>query len=1111
MTEESTTSHSLAALHMHLGLTTEGIALDIAPASLPGDLNPWLLDLCVIRVDTLGHWDRVPRSHDWENLLPLLRPGEELLWLVDYRRGTSRPFTVRLALRFNNPVMVDRSELQTRESRFRAIVGQLRRQAFPESTVVDASPAEAWALFSGEDLGSTLCVTGIPSPKHLADDEQYEARTGDRANFQSLNDVVEAFLHLPAFRLTFVVGRVGDGQLAEEFGRVSTLRNHVHPLVKAQAAKAEQVALSWQEQRTEGEIVGSSREEQDNLLARLGRGLGTLLFGSRADGTPSGFLWERAPASRTASNTSTRSEGSGVQRSAGRTETVERLDSALDLVDQSLERYAENLYSARATGAYRAACFVQAHRTHANLLADSVRGVLSGARSKDRPVTTFPIHGEANALFRGNRPTLDLLAPAAPVLTDLQACQYLLLPEAELPGVRMHRSVFLGRNAAPDVVAGADASTRVRLGRFAFTGEQEDSFVEIDAMDLHSHVLVCGTTGSGKTRRVLSILNGLAGLGDDVRIIVVETAKRTYREEFCRSPGNPPHIYTLGDATATPLRVNPFYFEPGTSLKRHVSVVADALAELMPTEALIGPKMREAVERVFLDLGWDIESGAWQGTGSPRHPTVIEFVHALRKIAEALNYGREVNANYRGALEGRARIFLDATFQDIFSHDGNRDLESLFDRDTIIEMEGLPSSEIDIPAFMLSILVERLRSHQLRNRSRRWLLVIEEAHNVLPRSSEEAKGAKESDGAHTLLKNLVRLLQEGREMGIGVMVVDQSPTMLARGVLKNTNTKVVMRLEDASEIAEMGQVLGLEEGSWSDLGVLRSGEAIVKASYMAQPVKSARYSAEELPKRVAREPAAIRIPPAYEALERAWSDALAGRGPLPDARWWREVRRRACGSDEVVRFGLGRALLREWTGAVANRARSLLGGFQGLASKDLLGLARSLHSRARGERAAALLIPLERRILAALADLSWVVERPDPEAVGLAAELLSARRGGPSIVAWRSRLGPIVLARPHRAAGVGAALRQACLDDGDAELGPAIRLITARLFLQEHPAIALANDALRLDDAVAAVVDELLTPWPETPGSVWDTLASGIAKVITTYRPAARPPNAGDG
>jgi len=606
----------------------------------------------------------------------------------------------------------------------------------------------------------------------------------------------------------------------------------------------------------------------------------------------------------------------------------------MKLAEKSLERYASRLYAARGTGGYRAAAFVFARSGDAEIIARATKGVLSGAHTADRPFHAFPVGGPASDLFRSRVPAVAVLNEAAPILGLDQACQMLLLPEAELPGLQLRRSVFLGRNTRPPQ---SDVDP-VHLGPDAFwRGSTPRRTVQVEYGDLMRHMLIAGATGSGKTWRAVEILNGLEER-DDLQIVVFETAKGVYRNRLQRANRPPPRVYTIGDGREStgrfrPLRLNPFQcdlFEQQVdgatveraALKRHIVVLADALTDLMPTEALIGPKLREAVESCYRDLGWDIERGEWLGEGAPLFPDGMDFVVAVRRIAAALNYGPEVNANYRGALEGRAQLFLQDSYRDLFVPTGEQTLDALLPRDTdvIFESESLPAGEINIPAFLLSILLSRLRERALRVRRKAGsgdldehrLLVIEEAHNVLAREHEQQGDARQSQGERTLLKRFTKLLAEGRELGLGVLVVEQSPSMLARSVIANTGTKVVMRLEDGAEIEEMGQSLGLEEASWSDLGLLRRGEAIIKASFMTHPVKSSPYETDELSPGVAKENTAEDRGRAasYRRLAALWREHLR-EGEPPNGAWRKRLISAACGDPGIAAASASLALLEE--------------------------------------------------------------------------------------------------------------------------------------------------------------------------------------------------------
>jgi hypothetical protein len=900
-------------------------------------------------------------------------------------------------------------------------------------------------------------VSGLPSPRDLEDEHPHADRASATRNYQSLNDVADSLVDLTTdYRIAFIVERVDGETLKAGLGQAALLRDAIHPYIRvtAQSGGSRGSNQSRQDSSSHGSSTteqssnntggSSSAQSTDGWLKSAWQGLANVfhpICEHASGGRTSGSSWSRTSSSSTGTTHNTTSgTTSGTSEEANWNQSQERLQSMLELADRSLERTMAALHEAHGSGGYRWSAFITADGMDADLIAGSLVGVLAGSRTKDFPFNRFNVVGAGSTLLLGSESLLDLVAEAAPILPLARVCEALLLPEAELQGLGLRRNVFLGRTSSP---RGFGQDT-VELGPDAFGalgGRTAENAIVIGREDLFRHLLVAGTTGSGKTTRVIEILNQLKD--DHLGVIVFETAKRTYRKGLQRLGRPAPLVYRLGDSTHVPgsrfrpLRVNPFYFEMGTSLKRHIAVLADALAELMPTEAMIGPLMRRAVEAIYHERGWDIEQGRPAASGSPEWPTVLDFAAQVRLLADSLNYGPEVSANYRGALESRAALFLDATFQDLFSHDGNTPVDDLFPRgrDVIIEVEDLPPSDVDVRAFIMTLLLHRLRCVQavrlgepppvlatggpvetaiigdliqdhLRDQGlppagqrkrllqllregevkvggaavhkpnlrvtaatpisingvpvwprcgpapvpgepRRWLIVVEEAHNVLDRSMEERRPGDESNAGRTLLRCIDRLLQEGRELEIGVMVVDQSPVRLARSVISNTGTKIIMRLEDGQEMEEIGRAIGLDEASWKKLGFLQKGEALIKASYMDAPVKTAPFP-QRTPGPAAEPEPQAGATPSYTALEGLWVPVLAGmRSPDPD--WLEELLTAAGGAPGLAVYAGAKAQLEAWRQQQSVQdpsgpLRSLLVR-PGLCCGDLLPAAEAIHAR----------------------------------------------------------------------------------------------------------------------------------------------------------------------
>ena len=1188
-------------LELALGLGPEDAVLRLEHGSQRQDLQPWLLDVVAVKITCLGHHDEVPRPWDWENVLTSLEPGEELLYVLDHHAADSSSrsgtFDLWLAIRFPPRSDIDAKNLDLREKRARVVISQIHRQAFPGSDVAWMEPGELLEQLAGTTGPEERCivVTGMPSPRSLDDSARDVDRAAATRNYQSLNDVVEALYDLRCdYRIAFVVQRVSNDVVLEKLELAAGLYDQIHPRVQANASTGASRSTTTGESKSQskatahskGSSTAQGRNESTQKGSSSGGNAGIIFVGanySRSESSTNGRSWTHTESSTTTSTTTsgtTRTTGESSGQSAGL--SVELVDSQLRLADFTLQRTINALHEAHGTGGFRWGAFAFADGHNVDIVGRSLMGVLAGSRTKDHPLVRFEVDGERDRLLSSRTPAMELIAEAAPVLSLPRVCDALLVPEAELPGLRLRRNVFLGRN----VEARPDDDGLIELGPDAFSAigsESPPDSIKVPGGDLFKHVLVAGTTGSGKTTRVVEILNRLDG--PDLTVIVFETAKRTYRGRLQRRDRPAPLVYSLGSSIShgsesrfCPLRLNPFFFELGTPLKRHIAVLADALAELMPTEAMIGPLLRRAVEACYVERGWDIEGGMPISDQAPTWPSVADLVVQVRRQAADLNYGAEVNANYRGALEGRAGLFLDATFQDIFGYGGNTPIDELFPpgHDAIIEVEDLPPSDVDVRAFVMTLLLSRLRSvqgsrrgddvtevaalteepdspahrrthqlgpalsnyfaervqhpvkhikellrrgrvvvdgkvvrsakHALHTRSRvlvdsddidllaaatapkgtgvdgrksrrqvadvkrRWLVVVEEAHNVLDRQFEQRRPSDESNAGRTLLRTVVRLLQEGREMGIGMMVIDQAPTKLARDVIGNTGTKIVLRLEDADEMAEVGRAMGLDEDAWQKLGFLQVGEALVKTSYMDRPAKSAGFSKNSLSAGPAdRPPASGGWSPSFTTLAALWRPVLSGASSEPDDAWIESVLAESAGNLHLAVFGGLRTLLMESLGDGGTDApglRALLSVSEP-AVTSLLSVAKDLWSEVVRAHYGAEMASVAAALCRVLNPSSaWRVEPISADGIVLAAHVLSAAGFGDAD-GWMWALSQLQAGRNSPRARM--ALVQLAKDQNSADRTGAIRAVLAMT-----PAVARhkASDA---PPAPSALVMSIIT------------------------------------
>ena len=153
------------------------------------------------------------------------------------------------------------------------------------------------------------------------------------------------------------------------------------------------------------------------------------------------------------------------------------------------------------------------------------------------------------------------------------------------------------------------------------------------------------------------------------------------------------------------------------------------------------------------------------------------------------------------------------------------DFETLFDQNVIIDLSRVGSSETK--SLLMGILVLKLQEYRMctadeTNSELTHITVLEEAHHLLKRTSTE----QTSEGANLLGKSvemIANAIAEMRTYGEGFIIVDQSPGLLDMAAIRNTNTKIIMRLPDQGDRELVGKAAGLNDDQIMELAKLPLG------------------------------------------------------------------------------------------------------------------------------------------------------------------------------------------------------------------------------------------------------------------------------------------------
>lgn len=127
---------------------------------------------------------------------------------------------------------------------------------------------------------------------------------------------------------------------------------------------------------------------------------------------------------------------------------------------------------------------------------------------------------------------------------------------------------------------------------------------------------------------------------------------------------------------------------------------------------------------------------------------------------------------------------------------------------------------------VLKLQEYRMSTHKETDSNLKHITVLEEAHNLLKKTSTE-QGQETANLQGKSVEMLTNAIAEMRTYGEGFIIVDQAPDLLDTAVIRNTNTKIVMRLPEGTDREITGLSMALDEKQVDELSKLPQGIAAV--------------------------------------------------------------------------------------------------------------------------------------------------------------------------------------------------------------------------------------------------------------------------------------------
>jgi|GEM_PF-711173 len=339
----------------------------------------------------------------------------------------------------------------------------------------------------------------------------------------------------------------------------------------------------------------------------------------------------------------------------------------------------------------------------------------------------------------------------------------------------------------------------------------------IDSSMFLTHVGIFGSSGYGKTNVVHNLVNQLSE--KNVPVLIFDFSKRNYRDLI-----NIPElkdrvqIFTIG-RNLSPFKFNPLRPPAGVEISQWIKEFAEIFDHAY---WLLGGGRHiilKALDTVF------------------KNPKPFDYpqLRGVKYLLDALESDKN-SARERNWIVTAQRPLESLCFREtgeIFDTNEGILPSSFFEgqKITILELDALTTND---KTFFIEIILQWLRDWLIVKNAKEQLqgvIVLEEAHHVLNREKSKKMGTE----------SVIDLVfREVRELGMGIIYVDQHPSLISYPALGNTSTHIYMNLgldtQYSSDIQDACSMLGLNyqtEGTY--LRQLPVGDGFLLARRLSFP------------------------------------------------------------------------------------------------------------------------------------------------------------------------------------------------------------------------------------------------------------------------------------
>ncbi len=700
-------------------------------------------------------------------------------------------------------------------------------------------------LYENEGGLNAGLLLGIPTMNKKED--------GDGQDFQGIDRLINSMLGLE-WRLVVVCEPVERSEILALQSGVYDLYNRLSVISK----------LTVNQTMTDGESVSVGTSDSTNRTVGYNKSTshGTS-HGRNSEHTSSGTNESRSEGTNeSTSKTYGKSENYSTNKGSSSAVTVELANKhAQDLMKYIDEELLERIKLGLGKGLFKNSVYYMAKNpADAERLKVGLMSLFQGNKATYSPLVARRLkkaYAESYAVLQTyqnqyeskenmnpdaslllSRPEMEMGSGLCTYLTAPEVSLLAGLPQTEVPGISLKEIVDFGLNEK----AIKEDDDGILLGYMVQRGRDLANIpFMLSRRSMAKHTFIAGVTGSGKTTTCHKLLSEA-----NMPFLVIEPAKTEYRtliqtkDKDGKLLFDDIVVFTLGNETLAPFRINPFELIKGEVISSHIDMVKATFTSAFPMEASMPQILEEAIYKCYEKKGWNIDTNENDLYGESAFdadkdcfPILSELLLELNKVVDEKGFDTRLASDYKGSLVSRLSNLTVGSKGALLNCEHSTDFDYIATHNVILEMEELKSPEDKalLMGFVLARLSAVIKAKHKADVNFKHLTLIEEAHRLLSKVEYGDPGAKK--GA---VETFTDLLAEVRKYGEGLIVVDQIPNKLAPEVLKNTNTKIIHKILAKDDKESVGDCMLMDDKQKEYLSALETGNAIVFNEHTQKPV-----------------------------------------------------------------------------------------------------------------------------------------------------------------------------------------------------------------------------------------------------------------------------------